>query len=212
MSLFRVQRRSGALGKVEPSCYHDGFVRAQEGNIPKIVGRREVFSSPWVTLVEKDVDWGAPTGRERFYSLAQRDYVTVFARTASGLIPVVRQYRPAIEAYTLELPAGLVEPGESPDQTARRELQEETGLTALATRYLGAFNPDTGRLSNLIHLVAIDVADPIGNIGNEEKAGELEVSFLTLDEIKEKIRAGAFTSMLQIGVLTVLELTEERAR
>ena len=154
------------------------------------------------------MDWGAAGGRQNFYSLAQRDYVTVFARTASGLIPVVRQYRPAIEAYTLELPAGLVEPGETPEETARRELKEETGLSALATRYLGAFNPDTGRLSNRIHLVAIDAAEPAGN---GETMGELEVSFLTLDGIKDKIRSGAFTSMLQIGVLTVLELTEGRA-
>ena len=174
-------------------------------NIPKIVGRRAVFSSPWVTLVEKDVDWGGATGRENFYSLEQCDYVTVFARTPSGLIPVVRQYRPAVEDYTLELPAGLVEPGESPEETARRELKEETGLEALTTRYLGAFNPDTGRLSNLVHLVAIEAAEPAADGATK---GELEVSFTTMDGIKEMIRTGAFTSILQIGVLTVFELTD----
>jgi len=170
--------------------------------MPRIVGRHEVFSSEWVTLVEKEVDWGPTRKPDLFYSLAQRDYVTVFAQTPSGLIPIVRQFRPAVEDYTLELPAGLIEPGETPEQCACRELKEETGLVALATRYLGAFNPDTGRLSNMMHLVAIDAAEPSGG----EMKAELEVLFLTLDGIKNQIRAGAFRSMLQIGSLALMEL------
>ena len=156
-------------------------------------------------MVEKKVEWRGGAVPEAFYSLAQRDYVTIFARTMSGLIPVVHQFRPAVEEYTLELPAGLVEPGETPEECACRELREETGLIALATRYLGAYYPDTGRLSNAMHLVAIDAEDPRtdGAITRE-----LEVSFLTLDQIKQQIRAGAFRSMPQIGALTVLQLME----
>ena len=114
----------------------------------------------------------------------------------------MRQFRPAVEDYTLELPAGLIEPGETPEECARRELKEETGLVALATRYLGAFNPDTGRLSNMLHVVAIDAAEPSGT----ETRAEFEVLFLTLQGIKDQIRAGAFRSIPQIGALSVVEL------
>ena len=60
---------------------------------------------------------------------------------AGGKIPIVRQYRPAIEAFSWELPAGLVDPGESPAEGCRRELLEETGLTVRAIHRLGDNSP-----------------------------------------------------------------------
>src|SRR6266700_6870358 len=47
-----------------------------------------------------------------------------------GQVLLVRQHRPAVEAHLLELPAGLVDPGEQPIDTAGRELVEETGFAA----------------------------------------------------------------------------------
>jgi ADP-ribose pyrophosphatase len=66
--------------------------------------------SPWVRLVEREVDFGA--GRvERYHALEQADYVCILAITPEGLIPAVRRYRPALERYTRELPARMVDPG-----------------------------------------------------------------------------------------------------
>src|ERR1700758_361882 len=47
-----------------------------------------------------------------------------------GQVLLVRQLRPAVGVTVLELPAGLIDPGESPIETARRELEEETGYVA----------------------------------------------------------------------------------
>ena len=57
-----------------------------------------------------------------------------------GRVVMVRQWRPAVKAWVLEVPAGRVEPGESPERAARRELEEEVGYAAgelvkLATAY-----------------------------------------------------------------------------
>src|SRR4051794_10022268 len=57
----------------------------------------------------------------------EADYIAIVALTADEKIPLVRQYRPALEAFSWELPAGLVDPGESPADGCRRELLEETG-------------------------------------------------------------------------------------
>src|SRR6266513_124856 len=84
---------------------------------PSIISRRETRLSDWVRLVEKDVDFGDGAART-YHSFAQADYVGVVARTPSGLIPIVRQFRPAIEQMTWELPAGLVDPGEDPAAAA----------------------------------------------------------------------------------------------
>jgi ADP-ribose pyrophosphatase len=103
-----------------------------------------VFQSPWFQLVEKHITgWSAP-----HYSLRANDYVTVVAVTAQGRLLLVRQYRPAVEAVTLELPSGHVDPGETPEQAARKELWEETGHVAEHFECLGQLAPDVGRMNN----------------------------------------------------------------
>ena len=66
------------------------------------------------------------------------DAVTVLALNAQGEMLLVRQHRPAIGTVTVEAPAGLIDEGETPEEAARRELQEEAGLDAdmtLLTRF-----------------------------------------------------------------------------
>jgi ADP-ribose pyrophosphatase len=76
-------------------------------SIPRIVSRKASILSPWVKLVERHVDFG--DGEiEVYHAIDQDDYIAILAVTPDGLIPVVRQYRPALERFTLELPAGLV--------------------------------------------------------------------------------------------------------
>ena len=54
------------------------------------------------------------TDAEIYHAVGQLDYLAIVALTPDGRFPLVRQYRPALEAFTWELPAGLVEPGEDP--------------------------------------------------------------------------------------------------
>ncbi len=83
-----------------------------------------------------------------FYSLKLPDYASIVAETADNQIVLVKQYRPAVDKITIELPSGLVDPGEAPEAAARRELEEETGYTADQIQLAGVLNPDTGRLGN----------------------------------------------------------------
>ena len=64
--------------------------------------------------------------------------VTIVA-VDDGEIVLVRQTRPGAGDWTLELPAGCLEEGETPEQAARRELAEECGLAALEWRDVGSF-------------------------------------------------------------------------
>lgn len=65
--------------------------------------------------------------------------VAIVAVDGEGYVALVRQLREATRTYLLELPAGTAEPGEEPIETARRELQEECGLTGGDWRELAAF-------------------------------------------------------------------------
>ena len=61
---------------------------------------------------------------------------------------MVRQFRPIANAFTLELPAGHVERGETPEESARKELVEETGYEADTFELIATLSPSTARYTN----------------------------------------------------------------
>ncbi len=67
-------------------------------------------------------------------------------------ILMVRQYRYALGRETLEIPAGKVDPGETPEDCAARELQEETGYRAESLERIYAYAPALGYSNELIHI------------------------------------------------------------
>src|ERR1039458_9331285 len=97
--------------------------------MPTVEKREVVYATPWCNLVAKTVRGGHEDGAV-YYVIEGADYVSIFAQREDGKIILVRQYRPAVEEMTLELPAGTVATGELPEQAALRELEEETGYTA----------------------------------------------------------------------------------
>ena len=96
---------------------------------PKIKSRRTIEVSPWMKIIEREVEFARGRKRQSFITRsAQQDYIAIVALTPDGKIPIVRQYRPALERFTWELPAGLVDKGEDAADSCRRELMEETGF------------------------------------------------------------------------------------
>lgn len=164
---------------------------------PQILSRQDVVANPWVRLVRKDVS--SPDGLQDFYSLELPDYVAVVAITPSGQVPLIRQYRPAVESFTLELPAGTVEPDETALECCRRELLEETGLVASSVRAVGRFRPDTGRLGNWQHVFLVECeAEPIRDFVPESGT---EISYFEPGEIQAMIENFSFDHLLHISAL-----------
>ena len=77
-----------------------------------ISDRKPVFTTPWFELIGKKIE----NDPAPHYSIRTPDYVSVFAVTTNGTFPLVRQFRPAVEDVTLELPCGHVDQGETPEQ------------------------------------------------------------------------------------------------
>jgi 8-oxo-dGTP pyrophosphatase MutT (NUDIX family) len=74
-----------------------------------------------------------------YFALDLKDFCEVVAVTPRLEVLLVREYKHGARAVMRTLPAGFVEPGETPEQGARRELLEETGYSAPAFMYLGTF-------------------------------------------------------------------------
>lgn len=69
-----------------------------------------------------------------------------------GTVTLIRQLRPAVGRRLLEIPAGRLDPQEKPSDCGRRELAEETGLSAGSIRPLGSFYPSPGVFGEVLHL------------------------------------------------------------
>lgn len=162
----------------------------------KILSKQNVFTSPWVRLLEKQVEF-APGRVEPFYSIEQSDYISIFAITPSKKMVFVRQFRPAVEQITLEIPAGNVDPGESAEQAAIRELKEETGHTPIRIENLGSYYPDTGRFANKQHAYYMEVEENPKEFVPEEG---IEVVYLPVTELEELIHTGGFNHQLHVSV------------
>ncbi len=79
-----------------------------------------------------------PGGAEQdFVVLEAPDWVNVIPLTDEGQVVLIRQYRHGVQGNSLEIPGGMVDPGESPEAAALRELEEETGYVARNARLLG---------------------------------------------------------------------------
>ena len=165
---------------------------------PKIKARRSTRISPWMSLIEREVEFTAGAAPELYHAVSQQDYIAIVAMTPDKRIPIVHQYRPALERFTWELPAGLVDEGEDAAEACRREIQEETGLIAGTVHELGTYAACTARLSNQVHTFFVETAPAAG-----AKSGEpgIEVRLVTPDELAGLIRAGEFTLQLHIGAI-----------
>jgi ADP-ribose pyrophosphatase len=170
---------------------------------PKITARRTKRVSPWMAIIEREVEFAPGAERELYHAVGQHDYIAIVAVRPDGRIPVVRQYRPAVESFTWELPAGLVEPGEDPAACCRRELMEETGFAARAVHQLGCYAPCTARLSNRVHSFFAEI-DSIAE-GERGEPG-IELKLVSPAQLAEQILGGEFVLQLHIGAVLLAGL------
>lgn len=172
-------------------------------DFPRIKSRRTIDVSPWMKVIEREVEFSAGAKPELYHAVGQQDYIAIVAMTPEGTIPIVRQYRPALERFTWELPAGLVDEGEGTAETCQRELLEETGYPAKAVHALGTYAPCTARLSNRVHSFFVETG---AHAADQKTEAGIEVRLATPAELAGMIRSGEFTLQLHIGALMLAGL------
>ena len=174
--------------------------------VPFATLERETIARCRVFDVERVRRRSGRTGEAHdYFHIAAAEWVNIVPVTRAGEVVLVRQERHGTETMTLELPGGLVEPGESPSDAALRELLEETGYRGLVAEPLGFVHPNPALQSNRCHsFLAMDVIleGPQRLDGREE----IEVVRVPVRELRELVRRGEITHSLVVSALYLLEL------
>lgn len=103
---------------------------------------------------------------------------------------VTRQYRYPIDRWIFDLPAGSAEPGEEPQDTARRELEEEAGIVPMQLTLLHTFFPNPGRASWPVHLFFCPGTTATGNAARDDPAEQVSTVWLRVDELDSLVASG----------------------
>jgi len=167
---------------------------------------RETLLRTRIFDLERVARRSANTGQTTDYvNLAAPDWVNVVAVTRGGDLVLVRQERHGVCAMSLEIPGGMVDPGETPAQAALRELREETGYVGTQAVALGWVHPNPAIMSNRCHLF---YAPDVELLHEPEPDGreEIEVSTVPLAKVRGMVASGEITHSLVICALYLHEI------
>jgi len=170
---------------------------------PRLLQAKVVARSRLFTIEQLDLRFA--NGTE-----VQYERMTGSRRGAVLIVPVlndeklllVREYAAGSERYELCFPKGRIEEGETPEQSANRELQEEVGYAAGQTRYLQSLSSAPGYSTHRTHLILATKLYPQHATGDEPE--ELEVVAWPLARARELLQQKDFTEARSLAALLLL--------
>lgn len=148
-----------------------------------------------------------PAGLERdFVILDTPNWVNIVPLTDDGQVVLIRQFRHGIRRDTLEVPGGMIDPGESPEEAAVRELAEETGYTADRVRFLGRVHPNPAIQGNWSYTYLAEgcrrSAEPSPDLFER-----IEVEVRPLADVPDLIRREEISHSLMVNAFAFLGIT-----
>ena len=152
-----------------------------------------------VFSVRTDTIRSPRTGMDHdFYVIETGDWVNVIPLTKDHQVVMVKQYRHGSKQVTLEIPGGLVDPGDTPERAASRELLEETGYEAEELDQIGVANPNPAIFNNRCYTFigqnVRKLRDPM-----PDQTEDIEVVLIPVADIPELIRKGEIDHAMVIA-------------
>lgn len=145
-----------------------------------------------------------PTGiTRRFFRVKAPDAVTVLPITSDGMVALLRQYRPSIGKWIYEAPAGTLEPGEKPEETALREVEEETGLRPRRLELVARGYISPGYSTEYMYYYL--AWDPVEGEPRPDEDEVLEVHWFKLQDALDMIWRGEIEDSKTILILLIAE-------
>ncbi len=147
------------------------------------------FKNKWLTVRKDKVKMPSGYEMDDFYVLEYPNFVNVIAITKDNRFIIEEQYRHGIQQITYELCAGGCEEGESPIQTAKRELLEETGYSGGKwLEYMQTASDPNSRTSICTTFIATGVEKV--QIQSLEKSEDIKIHLLSINDIEQLLIKG----------------------
>jgi ADP-ribose pyrophosphatase len=175
----------------------------------KTVSTEQIFKGKIISVQVDEVE--LPNGK-----LSKREIVRhpgavgLIALTDDNKIVMVEQFRKPLERSLLEIPAGKLEPGENPDVTAERELEEETGYRAGNMEYISSFYTSPGFANEIIHLYLATELEKVENPAEADDDEFVELVELSLEESLVCIENDRIYDAKTIFAIQYLQLMEKK--
>jgi 8-oxo-dGTP pyrophosphatase MutT (NUDIX family) len=144
------------------------------------------------------------TTEREFVVIQAPDWVNVVALTTDDQLVLVRQFRYGIDEFSLEIPGGVMDPGEDPVTAGLRELREETGFAGAPAKLLGSVHPNPAIQANRCHFVLVDGAAKIHDLAWDDDE-EIEVITQPVEEVLALARSGGIVHGLVLNALMLFE-------
>jgi ADP-ribose pyrophosphatase len=155
----------------------------------KTIGTEHIFKGKVISLQVDDVI--LPNGSQSKREIVKHPgAVAIIPVTDKGTIIMVEQYRKALERSIIEIPAGKLEPGELPEKTALRELEEETGLGCKELRHITSFSTSPGFADEIIHLYSAFGLYQIEDSAHTDEDEFVEMMEVSVDDAEQMMADG----------------------
>lgn len=165
-----------------------------------VLGSEYLIRRPWLTARRDRVRLPNGVENDEYYVLEYPDWVNVIALTEDGKFIMERQYRHGLRQTSYEICAGVCEAGETPLQSAQRELREETGFGGGEWNRLMTISPNPSTSDNLCHCF---VARGVKRVSapRREATEDISVHFLTADEVRGLLQSDGIKQALMLAPL-----------
>ena len=157
-----------------------------------VVTENKEYETPIFNLLKRSMRLEADDEQKiaDFYVLKAPEWINVIPITEDDQVVLVEQYRYGIEKPTLEIPGGMVDPGEDPHNAAERELLEETGYTSSSWQSLGKVSANPAIMTNFTHIFLAEDCRFQREVDNPDANERINVHLIPMDEFLQLVSNG----------------------